>query len=410
MNNTVLENNSTEQYFIVNNSYGKTTETPFNIHQIIDENYKGTNSQKVVLDNQLEAFIEMGSPNYAFDYKLVSCELANLFDIKTVPINRIKTSTNRTGIIRNSNEGPDEVAINFNKIAKSLYKRIQDGEIKGADWLDAISKLSYSAPGKPIDNEEEIKRILDMAIFIVSQSFSNISQLKFIKFKQAYLAMLVFDYLTNQAKRTLEGYSVVVNKNSGDPSFGALYSYNCQDNTDLNSNEYLLNSSVVNRDALINCIYKYYYNDIEEFSRMLFDYQADYKKSIELIVKNNIQNGDYNNLLKLINQNFDKLIDLEKSYRNEEKNKIDLTKTNIGNELKAKHNNNEIIAKYPEPTVYQQVDQEDSPAFEEGLKLTLEPIRARSGFVNGTLIFLLIAFICGVGVGIGYVIFNLSGM
>lgn len=402
-------NKQIEQYLVINNLYGKITKNPLNF-KVQQDNYQGNNTQKVLLDNQVEAFLETTTDNYSFDYRIIASEIANLFDVKAVPIYRFITNGTKKGIVYRSNTEIDEVALNFSQIAKSLYKKIQSGAIDGRAWLESISQLPQAMVDKPITNHEDLKKIIELPIYVAAQSFANMPKIKFIKFRQEYFAMLMIDYLLNQPKRALEDYSMVVNKKTNEPSFGALSSYGSPTDSKIKANEYFLNILLVDREALIECLYKSYYEDIEDFSRMVADYLPDYKKSVELIIKNNFKTEDYQPLLSAINLNLEKICSLEKSYRNEQKNSIDLTQTNIGIQLKAKRNNNEVAAKYPDQDVVAELSSEEVKLPDDGIKLTLEPDNRRSGFINKTIIFLLVAFVCGIGVGIGYIIFNLSGM
>ena len=101
-------------------------------------------------------------------------------------------------------------------------------------------------------------------------------------------------------------------------------------------------------------------------------------------------------------------------YNDKTQTNIELTQTNISLQLKAKRDINKVLAKYPEPIEVPVQKEETEPVVEEGLKLILEPDKKvanqRSGFVNGTLVVLMILVIFGIGIGIGYVIFNISGV
>jgi len=409
--------NPDNQYLVVNNLYGKITEDPLNI-KVIEDNYKGSNSTKVLLDNQVEAFIELGEPSNAFDYKVVASEIADLFDIKVTPIHRLKSNDKQVGIIRRSNAELDQIAITFGQIAKSLYLKIQAGAIEGKPWLDTINRIA--ATQGPIVDEADFKMILDMPLYLAIRSFTGeITPLRYLKIRKDYTNALLFDFIINQAKRSLDSYTVVVKaakdpKEPKEPNFGALYSFNSQSSEGLNPDEYVLNTNIVKREDLIKYLFKYYYTDIAEFSKMISDFLPDYQKCLELILKNNYPQGEYQQLLNTILSNLELIKQYELQYNDKTQTNIELTQTNISLQLKAKRDINKVLAKYPEPKVDPVQKEIAEPVVEEGLKLILEPEKKvanqRSGFVNGTLVVLMILVIFGIGIGIGYVIFNISGV
>lgn len=396
------------EYYLVQTQAGKQTELKLNLN-ITDENYLNTNTKKVLIDGKTVAYLDMSSSAEIQDYRLICSELANLFEIRSSTSYKIKTSDNKAGLIKRSIENANEIAISLNKIIKKLYQKIQSGELKDDVFVNGLNSIQQSSFGNPITDEKEIKKVVDVALYAISKSFVTMTAADFIKCKKNYLQMILFDYIVGQTKRTFDSYSVVVDKESGAASFGGMTSFDCSPMPNQQSSEYVLNTSVVNRVALINTIYKNYYSEIAEFSRMISTFLNDYKKSIELIIKNNSQ-GEYTNILSTINANVDFLSALESQYH-VEGNKIESTQTNIGIQLKAKKNNNDVLAKYPEVETPEELMVEfDEESVDDGIKLSVEPTPQANGFVNKLLVILFIAFICGVGVGVGFVLFRLSGI
>lgn len=396
------------EYYLVQTQAGKQIELKLNLN-ITDENYLNTNTKRVLIDGKTVAYLDLSSSPEIQDYRLICSELANLFEIRSATSYKIKTSDNKTGLIKRSIENANEISISLNKIIKKLYQKIQSGELKDDVFVNGINSIQQSSFGNSITDEKEIKKVVDVALYAISKSFVTMTAANFIKCKKNYLQMILFDYIVGQTKRTFDSYSVVVDKESNSASFGGMTSFDCSPMLNQESSEYVLNTSVVNRIALINTIYKNYYSEISEFSRMVSTFLNDYKKSIELIIKNN-SHAEYTNVLSAINANIDFLSALENQYH-VEGNKIESTQTNIGIQLKAKKNNNDVLAKYPEVENSQElmVEFEEEPV-DDGIKLSVEPIPQANGFINKLLVILFIAFICGVGVGVGFVLFRLSGI
>ena len=222
--------------------------------------------------------------------------------------------------------------------------------------------------------------------------------------------MILFDYITNQKTRNANDYSIIVNKDTKLSRLSPLYSIGNIAEEEIKTISF--NNRIVERNSLINVLYKYYYPYIKELSQCISLHNETYLKSIKLICDFNAKRELADKILSQIKKNIDYIQKLDAQYSGAIKEtKIDYTQTTIRINQTVMKKNLLIQNKYPEKLLQSRC-LEVNPVIEEekeiGVKISCEKPIKQSGFSNVFLITSAIAFVCGLGVGIAYflIMFN----
>lgn len=255
------------------------------------------------------------------------------------------------------------------------------------------------------------------------------SQIEQRKFIEEYYDMIVLDLLTGQKRRNGEDYYYYteMGKEPNKATTGHIipgllnYSWNNENNS---QEEYYLNDFSVNVDALMDKLFTNSYTFIKRVVDSLISSIVDYKDCISRIIYNNTSIENARKLEEIIFHNIDRFVAKAHSTKklSEHLSKIEkitsTTKMNlasINRIIEYQHrypsSKQEILDNDAKITRLKQNENGDYEAtIEEGVKLTLsnDGEQAGNGYASSGMLSALIAFVCGLGFGLAYIISHLK--
>ena len=150
--NLEIEEQKTQEYFLINRGLGTVTETPINIEVVKDS----TNQLVAMADGKSIGNVD------TFDYtQIILSELSSLFEVQSNPVYRIKSSDGNEYILKAPFMSKDEVSISLAKVIKKMYQKIKQGELNDQVLINTVTSLTNSSFANPNRNEHEIKNIID---------------------------------------------------------------------------------------------------------------------------------------------------------------------------------------------------------------------------------------------------------
>lgn len=359
---------------------------------------------RVLINNLVPGTIKCHEDRSIDEYEIIMSEIADLFDINSATIYQITNEEHDKAIIVKDPNTNKELLISMDYIFKKLYAKFISQNNKPNHWMNAALNIPEATITNPIQDENQLKILLEMGINAALEAFKITDP---EAFKTEYFSMLLFDYLTNQERRNAMDYFILANPNAGSAKLSPILFYKPAKNY---PNLYYLNNRLVLRASLIKTIYHNYYPYIKEISRCLTNHHEAYLKSVKLICDYNSTTP--NNIYETIKANIESIIplDAECSGIVPMETKVDYTQTTIRINQRVMKKNLLYQNKYPEVKPEKTLVVENPQEDEERVKISIEepePVKS-SGFGHTFLITSLIAFICGLGFGIAYIIIFLN--
>jgi hypothetical protein len=214
--------------------------------------------------------------------------------------------------------------------------------------------------------------------------------------------MLLFDFISNNSLRGFNTYSIIVNKDLSFKKLAPIYDYN---NELTSSNIYLLNNVYIDKSALISTLFSKYYEYIKKITKGLRDNSGLYLESMNLIIKNNIDEVNALSIMHNYKTNVEVIKSLENSHSKEmPENRLDLAMTQTSINLNALNKNQMVHSKY------RIIKKEEVNKVEkqEDIKIKVEEEKKESNtFFNIVMVILAIIFTMGIIAGVVYLVLNL---
>lgn len=247
-------------------------------------------------------------------------------------------------------------------------------------------------------------------------------------FIEEYYDMIILDLLTGQKTRNGQDYYYYTemgtepNKATSGHIIPGLLNYSW--NSESEQQEYYLNDFPVSIDVLMDKLFSNSYVFIKRVVDSLAPSLSDYKDCISRIIYNNTSMENAKRLEEMIFHNIDKFV--EKAYSikriSERLNKIEqissTTKINLASvnriiEFQHRYptSKQEIIENNDKITRLKRNENGDYEAtIDEGVKLTLSKDEelAPTGYASSGMLSALIAFVCGLGIGLAYIVSHLK--
>jgi hypothetical protein len=403
---------NSQLYYLVDVFAGEIKKSRINFRLISNSSYNLKNAKEVEIESKVKklnsltgqeyyaiikhkAFIKMTPNKYSDSLDVISSEIAGLFNIPSSKVYYLETNDNLRGVINIDVKKHDEQEISIDKLFNRIINLLKSKNMDMSQWLKAYLALPQNNLNNIIDDEVNIRIVVDSTINIIKSFFRLSDQENELLIKN-YILMIFFDLLSNNIYRDFNSYSILLSYQGIFSRLAPIYDYN----NELDNKEYYrLNNVYINKTGLLSVLYKDYYKYIREISRGILENYKAYLDSISLIVTCNMD-SEYVEIIKnnyKINMDVIKTLELlHEEQVGESKLDIAMTQTSIN--LTAVNNNQMIHQKYDN---YNKNKLSEEP---EEVQIKVEPHKKSSVLSNVFMFILGIIFLCLVGVGIAYLI------
>ena len=421
-------NSLTEQLYIVSLDNGIRREEPITINVL---NSFKDGSQLVQLNNSVLGVYKANSINnqlYIDDYEIIKADIAELLDIDHEEAKRIVTENNNIGVFTLLNYSKNiETRISATTVLNHIIEYINKGVIVGkdAEWLTKVLHYPAVSKGNAIKDPEQIEDIINLGIYslikeVELQTRSSLDTKTKNAINKHYIRMILFDYLIGRKYRGLDYYLISKVNEQSKPIWNDAYlspisvSNSVDKDTLVGDNEYVLNNKLVDKDILLEVLFSKYYREIKKMTEALNDAKKLYADAMSRIIYNNIALEQATALEESLIKNLETIAktqeEKEGTLNKEEKtNKVERTMATQSLNVRVTAKLDLIQKKYPiNPKEHPEL-LEKKKITEEDIKLIVEEEKKTSGgFAATTMIIAAIALICGISIGIAYVLMTLG--
>lgn len=246
-------------------------------------------TSEVIVDNNFKGYQKHTGVD---DIEIAICQIGRLMNFDIVEEYRVYNSNKQKDsvIIRdiiNENEFYD-----VENLKKRFSKLINNGKLKKEKWVEASETLTVA------NTKEDYKLIIDYGLNIL-KSLPSILEEDYKKIESKYFDMLLFDSLINQSERNFKDYGILCDKITKRYSFAPLFD-NVFPSILKNNDVISLNGITCNRYELIECLFYNYYDKIQEKVATILENKSNYLKTIDIILKYNVDANNYNMMMNNI--------------------------------------------------------------------------------------------------------------
>lgn len=415
-----------EQYYIVSLDNGIQKEEPVTIDVY---NSFSDGSHLVQLNQTVFGVFKSNSTNpdtsYIDDYDIIKSDIAELFDIDHEQSRRIVTETNNVGIFTTLNYSKDiETRISATTVINHIVEYINKGIIVGeeAEWLTKVLQYPTGTKGSGLKNQEQIDDIIKLGSYSLIKEIEVQTGVELepgVKraIEKNYIRMILLDYIIGRKYRGLDYYLISKINEHKKPIWVDGYlspvsiSNAVSKDTLVGDNEYVLNNKLINRNDLLQVLFEKYYREIRKLTTAILEAKKLYIDAICRIAYNNTELLSASSLEEEITKNIEAIAKLEteterKLDKELKTNKVERTMATQSLNVRVTAKLDLIQKKYPinpkdHPELKEKVKEAKSS---EDIKLIIEEKRAMAGFTTTSIIMAAIALICGIGIGIAYIL------
>lgn len=424
------EKTSQNQCYIVSLDNGIRNEEPVTI-KVFNNFNDGT--QLVRLNENVFGVYQSYSLNpdtvYIDDYNIIKADIAELLDIDHEETRRIVTEDRNIGVFTSLNYSQNiETRFSASSIFQQIVEYINEGKITGEEalWVSDVLHIPQAQKGNAIKDKEKIKDIIELGFYalnkkIIFETVEDLDEKSLDALKKSYIRMILFDMLINRKYRGLD-YSLITEIASDNtPLWNTAHfcpisvANNIEKDQLVADNEYCINNYLVDRNVTLSVLFEYYYHEIKKISESLSDASRLYIDAITRIIYNNTELNKASELEKIVVDNLKKISkfqkEKEKLISSENKlNKVEKTMATQSINVRVTAKLDLIQKKYPvNPKEHPELFSKKEHKKEENLKLTVEEEKSTSkGFTNTAIIISAVSLICGIGLGIAYVLITMG--
>ena len=425
-----IEKTSQNQCYIVSLDNGIRNEEPVTI-KVFNNFNDGT--QLVRLNENVFGVYQSYSLNqdtvYIDDYNIIKADIAELLDIDHEETRRIVTEDKNIGVFTSLNYSQNiETRFSASSIFQQIVEYINDGKIinEEAAWVSDVLHIPQVTKGNAIKEKEIIKNIIELGFYALNKKISletqdNYDEKSQDALKKSYIRMILFDMLINRKYRGLD-YSLITEIDSDNTPLWNTAHFcpisvvnNLEKDQLVDENEYCLNNYIIDRSITLNVLFEDYYPEIKKISEALSDASRLYIDAITRIIYNNTEIPKAEELEKIVVDNLKKISkhqkEKEKLISSENKlNKVEKTMATQSINVRVTAKLDLIQKKYPvNPKEHPELFFRKEKKKEENIKLTVEEEKNTSkGFTNTAILISAVSLICGIGLGIAYVLITMG--
>lgn len=237
-----------------------------------------------------------------------------------------------------------EIFISYEELITNALNGIKRGITTTPTWLYNIIKLPKTTSENPLTSEEDIYKLIASTIESMVYKYKLDDKSKNLLTKK-FISMLLCDYISLNKNRNINTYGIFYNKIRENIRITPLY-YCSVDSKLLKEDQYLFNNKIIDIQAFISTVIKYYYKAVEPIIDGIIENRVTYEKCLNLIA--NAKAYQYKNkIINNISDRLDILTSIANQYSHKEKeSKIDLVTTRTNINLKVINQAQEIIDKY----------------------------------------------------------------
>ncbi len=409
---------NSKEFYLVDTFNGIVKKSRIKFDVVNNSKYKLVNTKEIAIESKTrkvdnetgeeyyapsmyEAFMKSSNDKTRDDLDIINSEIADLLDIAASKVYRIETDTNMCGVVNISVKDQSEQQIGLDMLVNKVIKLIKERTIDLNPWLKSYFSLPIGDKTYVVNSEADVVSTIEMGIRSISLLFKlNDEQLE--NLKTDYIKMLLFDFISNNSLRGFNTYSIIVNKDLSFKKLAPIYDYN---NELTSNNVYLLNNVYIDKSALISTLFSKYYEYIKKITKGLRDNAGLYLESMNLIIKNNIDEVNALSIMHNYKTNVEVIKSLENSHSKEmPENRLDLAMTQTSINLNALNKNQMVHSKY------RIIKKEEVNKVEkqEDIKIKVEEEKKESNtFFNIVMVILAIIFTMGIIAGVVYLVLNL---
>ena len=411
-----------EQYYIVSLDNGIRKEEPVTIEEF---NSFKDGSKLVRLNNTVFGVLNVNSLNpdtmYIDDYAIIKADIAELLDIDHEESRRIVTEDKTVGTFTTLNYSKDiETRISGTAAINTIVNAINAKQVdpEEAIYVDKIFKYPTGSKESCIKNHEQIADIIDLGIYSLNKTI-EIQMGRPIEAKlgkairKNYLRMILFDYIIGKKYRGFDYYLISKVNDNGKPVWMDAYfapisiSSNLNKEALIGDNEYVLNNKYIDRTALLEVLFEKYQKDINKLTEAITDAKKLYTDAIGRIIYNNTDIPHASALEDIVLTNLNKVAksyeDMEaKKEKGQRANKVERTMATQSLNVRVTAKLDLIQKKYPiKANKKKEINSND-------IKLTIEKEKESGGFALASVLISIVGLICGIGIGIAYIILRIG--
>ncbi len=413
--------NTKEQYYIVSLDNGIREEEPINIEVY---NTFSDGSELVQLNNTVFGVFKKNSLNqqtmYIDDFDIIKTDIAELVDVNHEETQRIVSENQNVGTFTTLNYSKDiETRISATAAINHMINFINEGLIIGDDAIRFSEIIKKASLKQVTKDKKEIFEIVDLGIKTLKkeielQSGRPYDAKLYEALRKNYLRMIIFDILIGRKNRGLDYYLISKMNNQGKPEWVDSYfspiSVSSYTENEVPDNAYMINNRLVDTATLIDVMFENYYEDIRKLTLALYDAKTLYQDAISRIIYNNTDLDNGYKLEKSIGKNLDNLAkkqeQKEKTLDKDQKmNKVERTMATQSLNVRVTTKLDLIQKKYPiNPKDHPEVFEKKEKLDKEDIRLIVEKEKKKNGFASAVILISIISLICGIGIGIAYVL------
>lgn len=416
-----------EQCYIVSLDNGIRREEPVSIDVI---NSFKDNSQLVQLNKTVFGVFKSNSLKpetmYIDDYDIIKSDIAELLDIDHEEIKRIVTEDKTLGIFTTLNYSKDiETRISASTVIKHIIEYVNKGLLseEESSWIKKVLQYQNGTKENTITDENQIEDIIRFGMYsLIKEVELQAGQALDPKVKRAiekkYIRMILFDYLIGRKYRGLDYYLISKINENGKPVWIDSYlspisvSNSLERDSQIGDNAYQLNNKVINHDALIKVLFDRFYSELRKLTEAIKDAQKLYDDAIVRIIYNNTDINAAIQLEKVVIANLEKIAGMQKDIeskldKEQKQNKVERTMATQSFNVRVTTKLDLIQKRYPiNPKDHPELLEKAKKAqTSEDIKLIVEEEnKSKSGFAATSVLISAISLICGIGIGIAYVL------
>lgn len=295
--------------------------------QLLEKNKYGTSGvYHVLVDNKDKAYFKSSAIKYIDDVDLSISEISNIFHVKVAKIYRVSNEDGRSGILSYDIKTIEDASYrSLGDVYREYYSKYKAGKVTNLKWITELLSLPKTSKDKPLVREDYIKVVIDMGINILKDHM-NLSDKQLKKIKKDYINILLFDYITNQADRSLDNINLVFDEDK--VSFAPLYDNGNVYNEEIGVGNTCLLDYICSRQAVLKTLFKYYYDEISE-NIDRYRNKDEYMDRVEKVIKKNLNEKNSAWYLNLFYRNVEQVILLYKQQKELKSNKVVKEEVNL---------------------------------------------------------------------------------
>lgn len=421
--------NTNEQFYIVSLDNGIRKEEPITIDVI---NSFKDGSQLVQLNKNVLGVYKPNSSTpeamHIDDFDIIKGEIAELLDIDHEETKRVVTEEKNVGVFTLLNYSKNiETRISATTVLNHIIQYTNQGLLpeEDASWVTKVVQYPAVSKGNGIIDKEKINNIINLGTFSLIKEIELQKGIPLDeKTKEAlvknYTRMILFDYIVGRKYRGLDYYLISKINEQGKPEWIDSYlspisiSNSVDKDQLVGENEYILNNKLVNKEVLLEVLFEQHFPEIRKMTEAINDAIKLYKDAISRIVYNNTPIEKAAQVEETVMNNLEKIAKLQKQKeetldKEQKTNKVERTMATQSLNVRVTTKLDLIQKRYP-------INPKDHPELlnkkkvtEDDINLIVEQEKATSGgFAATTLLLGAIALICGIGLGIVFVIMTLG--